>query len=285
MSSKKADSNLNMIVLTENWLSFVQLRMSEAAYRTYRIAVNGFVKQLPPRISPSDITPLHIEQYIQRLIANGRTRKTANTYLTALRSFYHWAETYYNIVDRAKPVSLLKEGKKTVRILSDNEYQAILTTVPKGPKHDMFQFLANTGLRIGEFFALRWSDFRETDYVSICGKGGKIRSVPLNIVCKTIIGRNKSYDYRCQAAPSFVTCLKRSSAIYKLCQTISQKAKIAPFTPHAFRHYFATRLIKAGIPLVVVSKILGHASAQFTEKVYVHLVPTDYHGVTNVLEF
>jgi integrase len=46
-----------------------------------------------------------------------------------------------------------------------------------------------------------------------------------------------------------------------------------PLTLHGLRHTHATLLLKAGVPLHVVSRRLGHASEAFTAAVYAHVLP------------
>ena len=43
------------------------------------------------------------------------------------------------------------------------------------------------------------------------------------------------------------------------------------FDPHWFRHGYATGLLRAGAPVEVVSKLLGHASVTTTSATYAHL--------------
>lgn len=45
------------------------------------------------------------------------------------------------------------------------------------------------------------------------------------------------------------------------------------FTPHCFRHTFATRYLEAGVPLKTVSALLGHAQLQLTTDLYMHVMP------------
>lgn len=45
------------------------------------------------------------------------------------------------------------------------------------------------------------------------------------------------------------------------------------FTPHCFRHTFATRYLEAGVPLKTVSALLGHAQLQLTTDLYMHVTP------------
>jgi integrase len=46
-------------------------------------------------------------------------------------------------------------------------------------------------------------------------------------------------------------------------------------TPHELRHSAATILLARGVPLHVVSELLGHSSIRETKDVYGHLVAED----------
>lgn len=43
------------------------------------------------------------------------------------------------------------------------------------------------------------------------------------------------------------------------------------FTPHCFRHTFATRWLEAGVPIKTVSAMLGHSQLQLTTDLYMHV--------------
>lgn len=44
------------------------------------------------------------------------------------------------------------------------------------------------------------------------------------------------------------------------------------FSPHCFRHTFATRCFEAGVSPKTVQKYLGHASLQMTMDLYTHVL-------------
>ena len=48
-----------------------------------------------------------------------------------------------------------------------------------------------------------------------------------------------------------------------------KKANLRSITQHQFRHSYATYLISNGIPLNVVSKMLGHSNIDTTARIYV----------------
>ena len=51
------------------------------------------------------------------------------------------------------------------------------------------------------------------------------------------------------------------------------KLKVANGHLHMFRHTFATRQLQAGVPVAIVSKILGHGSISTTLNIYAHVLP------------
>jgi integrase len=44
---------------------------------------------------------------------------------------------------------------------------------------------------------------------------------------------------------------------------------------HALRHTFATRLFERGVPLITVSKLLGHSDTSITADIYTHVMPEE----------
>lgn len=69
----------------------------------------------------------------------------------------------------------------------------------------------------------------------------------------------------------------------KVCRNAAVAAGIQMFGPHALRHYFATRLLRRGVPIAYVSKILGHSSIRVTEQFYQHFLPDFLDGRTEIL--
>jgi integrase len=52
-----------------------------------------------------------------------------------------------------------------------------------------------------------------------------------------------------------------------------ERLAVPTISLHDLRHTHATLLLKAGVPVKVVSERLGHASAAFTMSVYQHVLP------------
>lgn len=53
------------------------------------------------------------------------------------------------------------------------------------------------------------------------------------------------------------------------------KVAIKDASLHTLRHTLASHLLSAGVPLTVVSKMLGHADSVITLRIYSHMLPAD----------
>jgi integrase len=67
-------------------------------------------------------------------------------------------------------------------------------------------------------------------------------------------------------------------AVYDLVRRLRRRTGI-DFDPHWWRHTAATRLLRNGVPIEVVSKLLGHADITTTSAVYGHLTAEDARRV------
>ena len=231
------------------------------------------------------ITPYHIEQFRAYVMtrAVGHTdkkigRTTANRYLALIRSMFNkakdWGEfTGDNPVSRVK---LYREGTK-IRPLTEVEVTAILaaTDTLAARKHAtplqreapaLFRFILNTGLRTSEALTLRWADIGD-DAITVKGKGGKVRTIPLNAEATAILQKRQRVSQFVYDIPGRTS----GSILRKLTATISKNAGVA-FHVHLLRHVFASRLIAAGVDIVTVGGLLGHGAAM-TTLLYTHSNP------------
>lgn len=212
-----------------------------------------------------------IEGYIDFKILAGWSNRTINSNLTAIRSFCRWRTQHEDIPNPAGVVPMLVEEPPKQRVLSQSEYEKVLG-VSNSRQKDIVVFLGHTGLRSNEFSSLKWDCVSiDQKYLTVLGKGRKQRTVPLNQSCRDILKKSKL---------SFIS----KNNLGRVCQALAKKAGIPSFGPHALRHMFATNLIKNNISIYKVSKILGHSSVKTTEKIYIHLIPIDLIGITDVLD-
>lgn len=262
-----------------DWLSYCKLYYESTTCERYRqaiYAVNNFLQKLGKNLQTASTSGL--QAYLAFYSDNGRIKaRSVNAHLTAIKSYYRWYSAQTGRKNPARKIRKLLEQPPKQRCLSTKEYETVLQYADD-VERDVIQFLGNTGLRTAEFVALQETQIdKELKYLQIIGKYSKRRIVPINAVVRQIVIENPHLP--------FVAPYTRKGSLNNLCKKLSRHANIPRFGPHACRHFFATRLIQAGVPLIIVSRILGHANTQTTEKIYCHLAPTDVLGATDRLAF
>jgi len=242
-------------------------RLATNTQEHYRYVLWQFYEYLPSEIERT--SPEHIENFLSNLKMKNSSK---NTFLIPIKSLFHFLNDYYNISNPAVKVKRMPEAPPRQRAISEIEYGKILK-VCKPKERAVIRFLANTGLRASEFCSLAWQNVSsDKKYLTFIGKGQKRRIVPNNAVAiKALNTFNFQKNYT-------------RKSLYRLCEGLAKRANIPRFGPHALRHFFCTRMVLAGVPIAVVSRVMGHSSPVVTMKVYLHLLVPDYLGSTDCLD-
>ena len=153
----------------------------------------------------------------------------------------------------------------------------------------LLMLLYRSGLRISEALALRPSDVNLAEHTIrvLHGKGDKATTRGFHPGAVDALARwmdiRKALGIR--TAPLF--CTLDGHPVYAqyvrlLLHRLAAATGIEKRVhPHGFRHTFAFELEKAGVPVTVISKLLGHSSVAVTSRYLDHL--TNRQAVT-VLE-
>ena len=165
------------------------------------------------------------------------------------------------LIEKANKLTGDTIGEARDRVLNKKEIEQ-LTKGIKCPDFNMFvRFAYYTGARSSEIRSLR-QEMLKDDYIVAKGKTGK-RMVKLNSQAKKIIKeQNQLWDY----SKDFV-----SHKFKKECRKL--EIKDARF--HDLRRTFGYNLVRQGMSIYKVSKLLGHASVRTTERHYAPLLTTD----------
>jgi len=131
--------------------------------------------------------------------------------------------------------------------------------------------LYGAGLRIAEALSLTGAVLPLGEVLTVTGKGGKQRVVPLLPIVRAGV---EDYLVRCPWPLAKDAPIFRGAKGGPLAQGLVQKAVArarvalglpASATPHALRHSFATHLLGAGADLRSLQELLGHASLSSTQ--------------------
>jgi integrase len=219
----------------------------------------------------SEITPDLIEKYRMKRKADGVSPATINREFTCLKTLFNkaieWERTEIN---PARKVKKFRENGAKERILSPDEMRELIGAASPTVRPVLVTAL-NTGMRRGEILSLRWKDVDLVrGYILIANsKSGRSRKVPVNgevFEALSILKQTGEFVFMGMGAGEHIKNVRDSF------RAACKRAKIKGLRFHDLRHTAASKMIEAGIDLVTVSKILGHASIQMTMR-YAHPTP------------
>jgi len=175
-------------------------------------------------------------------------------------------------------IKKLPENNERCRWLTEDEQKHLLSFC-HGIVRSIVIVALRTGLRWGEIANLKWQQTPNSNYVDFerevifihesLSKSGKSRWIPLGQVVKwelLNVPKQKNTDYGFLNPETG----RPIGSIKNAFNRAVKKAGIEDFTFHSLRHTFASQLVRNGVDLYVVQKLLGHASPKMTMR-YAHL--------------
>lgn len=289
-SNKKINYNL---FDTESLIKFTYDRywVGQADGENSRVRVTKIMKML--RCSVADITPLTIDKLIIRLKRQGFSASTINSYLSNLHVLMATANRQ-GVIPEAFDFPRLKTHSR-IRVWSPEEvrdavyyFQRIskrptaLSQAIDGSMVDLIFVLLDTGMRVGEVLNMRYK--KNIDFHNDCihlfediTKTSKARSLRMAPRVREILESRRS-DYPRHPFPYDRSIL--SKRIRQM--TDYYEYEKSSLRLHDLRHTLATRMVRKGVSLYVVSKILGHYDIRTTE-MYAHLLPLDVDSGFNII--
>ncbi len=274
---------------TKEYLEYSASNKAKETFRRDRIILNSIFL---PRVQVnklSKITPQMLEKYKAKRLESVK-KITVNRDLITIKAMLNKAvEWGYLDKSPAERIKLFRiRSDPRPRFLNKEEIEKLLHSCTKG----LFPFVytaLNTGMRKSELIHLRWQDIDlDNREITVCSrqdwqsKSGKSRTIGIN---DNLFRFLKKYKHQ---KSEYVFCTKDGNLLVNnLNRRFRNAAKRAGLTGvciHTLRHTFASRLIMRGVPLVTVSKLLGHAEIK-TTMIYAHLSPQHLNEAVNQLDF
>jgi len=250
----------------KEWFFDIQ-NLSKGTQHNYRRIINAFTFNLPKKYI-SQIKSADVNIYLNKF-AWGRENSTVNTHLVALKSWFQFLSKSYGITNITTGLRKRKENIPHRPFISKKDLDKILLNATQR-EADIIKMLAHTGMRCSELAGLRPENIAPNlSSITIQGKGGKVRTIPCNQTVREILSRTMDFP-------------KNRKNIYNNCHKASKGAN-ALLSPHMLRRYFATQLLSKGVSLLVISRLLGHASVHQTE-IYLCLDSSFLSGATDCLD-
>lgn len=141
----------------------------------------------------------------------------------------------------------------------------------------LIELLYGSGLRATELVSLPLSAVpRDAPFLTVTGKGGTTRMVPVGARALEALGRWQSVRASVSPSrylfPSGKTGHLSRVRLFQLLKDLAGRAGLDPasISPHVLRHAFATHLLEGGADLRVLQTLLGHADIATTQ-IYTHV--------------
>lgn len=282
----------DIVSATESWLEHLsgERRCSRHTLDAYARDTRFFLAFLAERKgAPADaailsaLAPADIRAFMAQRRTEGLENRSLLRALAAARSLMRFLEkkglaktdVFGAVHAPKKPHSLPKAlSVADARDLTRAETRAGEAREPWILARDAaaLALLYGAGLRISEALSIERdrAPIGAVDRVSITGKGGKIRVVPvIEPVRRAIEDYISLCPYQLAGGPLFVGARggPLSPRILQLAVERMRGALGLPAsaTPHALRHSFATHLLGRGGDLRSIQELLGHASLSTTQ--------------------
>ena len=264
--------------------------LSLAAYEATLVQFSAWFCLKRPDASPDQVTARDVLEYLQHLREErGNGDSAVNRVLTILRQFYRAIVAMGHLDHKDNPLigfPSIKAVPRKLPIFLATEQMSRLITKPKQDTviglrdRALLALLCGSGIRASEAASLRC---RQVDLIrltiSVCGKGGHERSIPLNPQLGLVMQQyERARGASSPTAPFFRSRfggpLSRGS-IYERVRTWGQRSHVGiPISPHQLRHTFATHLVRSGVGIVTIRDLLGHRQITSTQ-IYLHVTAED----------
>jgi len=219
----------------------------------------------------TQVVPQDIEDFKQKLLADQYTPKSVSRKLNSIKTFFRFLKAE-GVIDKS-PAEKIKHPKyqpKQPRILSKLEYRALRDVCRDDVRiAAIVEVLLQTGLRISELANLNLDDIKNNKLIVRPYESRPGREVPLNKAAQAALNRYLAVRPKTRTKKLFVTKSGKPFLVRNIRNAIKRYFKLADIqdaTVNDLRNTFIAHQLKAGTPLIVVSKLVGHKRLTTTEK-------------------
>lgn len=269
-------------------------RVSANTFDAYKRDIDQYVTYLKSKnIDLSVANNGNIKEFLQHLHDQHITARSLARKISSLKVFYSYLTNHHSFEHHAREIIAPKLEKRLPQYLSESDVERLLQATDAdasdvGVRNKvMIYLLYVSGMRISELVNLKKADVHfDTGFVSVIGKGGRGRQVPLPAHMTTLLrdyfeqvhprltvqdGRVHETEY---AFPLFygrkIKAISRQ-AFWVLLKKIAKSVGLKEFvSPHKLRHSLATHLLSKGADLRSLQLLLGHEQLS-TVQIYTHL--------------
>ena len=299
------DRKVTLTVFTQDWIGSSlaasdRKATTKAMYAT--VARQHVARGSLGGMALDRLRPMHVEAWVVGLRDAGLSESTVRSAYSILRSILDTA-----VRDGAlavNPAAAVRRPRVTAHeaaYLTPDQVRQLLDQAATSRYAPLFELLVNTGLRRGEALALRWTDV-DLDRAVLRVRGTLARVDGELVITEPKTAKARRSVHVSEASARVLRTVKVAQAEERLragsqwtqtgyvfttetgqpcdprnalraLQVAARRAELPGVGLHTLRHSAASVMLSGGVPLKVVSEILGHASVAITGDVYGHVSP------------
>lgn len=289
-----------------DWLQNAKATIRPSTYDQYKQISRDYIKPQLGSLKLHEIRPDQVQRLYAGHTENGKSTRLVRMVHCVLHRAFNQA-VQFGLLER-NPASFVRPPRlehKEMKFYDSGQVQGFLIAA----EHTRDRYLAlwklavTTGMRRGELLGLKWIDLDWTSrnlqvrrQLKVTKGGGfhfaepktaaGMRTILLGLDTIALLREHQDGQYqerqkvgdRWQESdlifPSSVGTPTRPPKIYVRFKRIARSAGLPEIRFHDLRHTAASLMLNNGIPLIVVSRRLGHAQPSITLNVYGHMMPT-----------
>lgn len=218
-----------------------------------------------------------IDSFKTNLTENGYTAKSISRKLNSIKNFFSFLKNENIIdIDPSAEVKHPKYENDLPKILKPVEYRSLRDACRNDSRATaIVELMLQAGLRIKEIENLKLDNVKDNDILIESYESHPVRSVPLNNSAKTALQKYLSDGrYPTRSKNVFVTKTGKTLLARNIRSLLNRffiKADIKGIKVNDLRNTFIVFQLKSGVPIDVVSQVVGHKRISTTEK-YLELI-------------
>jgi len=256
-------------------------KSKKKSWRSDRSYLNRHLIPFFGKMDLSEISPLHVQNFIAKEREAGSRKNSINRYLQIMRRMINLAQEYGYKIDKnpVRQKDLFNEAEfRRTRVLSYEEEKTLLEEASEHLK-PIIQYALLTGCRLQEILGLRKGDIDFKKGIIVIrpeiNKTGKRDMIlihsELESFLKSHLKENGKTDYVFTYMDPSTNEVKPLKYISKGFQKACRRADINDLQFRDLRTTCATRWHEKGIdPLIISRAVLRHSSFKMSEQFYIH---------------
>jgi len=307
-------SNIALGTFIQQWLDVHKTKLAPKTAPRYEQLVRDYILPQLGNIKLRELRLDKIEAHYITLLEQGLSPRSVHFVHSILHKCLNDAiRRGYTGYNAAHGAILPRYEPKEISILDEDEVLRFLITIRGNANEALYILAIKTGMRKGEILALKWSylDWKkgtirvQRQVQRIKGQGIVFRPPKTHAGRRTIqLGeqmlhtlRNHREQLKTRAKvagnrwqnynlvfPSTVGTPIGGSNIIKVFKEQIAKAGVKEIRFHDLRHTAASLMLNNGVPVLVVSKILGHSKTSTTLDIYGHLIPVMQEEAARIMD-